>query len=134
MDYLCEKKSVLIISQNDLLQLELPRILRKENYLVYRAYDGWEGFMDIELKKPDIILLDPSIPGTVKGLEIIKMARAISDLRNIPIMMMIPQSQLKFWMYTNSENQVQGFLIIDDNLDSAVSEIEKVINTVEISN
>ncbi|MFX0211518.1 MAG: PleD family two-component system response regulator, partial [Candidatus Hodarchaeota archaeon] len=78
-----EKKSILIVDdEEDTLEM-LSTILEHENYVTWRAANGREA-LELAKKVPDLILLDIRMPG-VSGLEVCRRLKQDDDLKHIPI-------------------------------------------------
>ncbi|MCX8202282.1 MAG: response regulator [Candidatus Micrarchaeota archaeon] len=75
-------KKILIIEDdkdiNNLIRLSLG----EENYEIKSAYDGDEGLKEINIFKPDLVILDLMLPGT-DGLEICKKIKLNAETKNI---------------------------------------------------
>ncbi len=56
------KKSVLIIEDNEQNMYLLNFLLTKNNYTVYQAFNGHDGFAKAHKYNPNIILLDIQLP------------------------------------------------------------------------
>lgn len=56
----------------------VEEVLRKEGYMVLRAYSGTEAILLLENKKPDLVLLDLMLPG-LSGEEV------LSGIPDIPV-------------------------------------------------
>jgi CheY-like chemotaxis protein len=78
-----EKKSILIVDdEEDTLEM-LSTILEHEDYVTWRATNGKEA-LELAKKKPDLILLDIRMPG-VSGLEVCRQLKQNDELKHIPI-------------------------------------------------
>ena len=85
------KKLVLAIDdEKDILKL-LQYNLEREGYQVACARTGEEGLDAVKSKRPDLVLLDIMMPG-IDGLEVLKILRANSQTRNIPVLMLTAKS------------------------------------------
>ena len=70
--------SVLIVDDDvKLLQL-LKAYFDKEGFITYTAGDGLEALQAVQMKNPDIMILDLMLPG-LDGLEIARRLRASTD-------------------------------------------------------
>jgi DNA-binding response OmpR family regulator len=52
--------------------------LRAEGYVVSGALTGDEGLKDFMLVRPDLVLLDITLPGEMNGIELLKRIRSIN--------------------------------------------------------
>ena len=75
---------VLIIEDNERLCRMLQIILETDNYRVVTANDGAKGMMTFEDIRPDLVVLDISLP-QLNGWEVCQRIRKQS---NVPILMM----------------------------------------------
>jgi DNA-binding response OmpR family regulator len=79
--------SILII-EDDLSLLELYKTkFEHENFMVSTAVNGEEGFEKIKKTKPDIVILDLFMP-RLSGFDVMKLARADRELKDIPIIVL----------------------------------------------
>ncbi len=76
--------TILLCEDNDLSRDMLMRRLRRKGYGVILATDGSEGLNMAQEHKPDIILMDLSLPD-MDGWEATRRLKAIDDTRNIPV-------------------------------------------------
>lgn len=104
------KIRVLVVDDNiNFLQLA-QLALGTDDYEVFTATDGQDGFEQAKKELPDIILMDVMMP-RVSGLELLRMLLADEDVRAIPILVMTashfdPSTETVF----KQESNVKGFL------------------------
>lgn len=104
------KIKVLVVDDNvNFLQLA-QLALGSEEYEVFTALDGQDGFDQARKVKPDIILMDVMMP-RVSGLELMRMLLAEDDLKEIPVLVMTashfdPSTEMIF----KTEKNIKGFL------------------------
>ncbi|OGR40924.1 MAG: hypothetical protein A2X35_03060 [Elusimicrobia bacterium GWA2_61_42] len=104
------KIRVLVVDDNiNFLQLA-QMALGTDDYEVYTATDGQDGFDQAKKLMPDIMLMDVMMP-RVSGLELMRMLLAEEDLKEIPILVMTashfdPSTEMVF----KQEGNVKGFL------------------------
>ena len=79
-----DRKSILVIDDNRVLMLAAERVLLKQNYEVHTASSGTEGLKKAKELKPDVIILDISIPG-LDGYQVSRILKENSDTAEIPI-------------------------------------------------
>ena len=75
---------ILIVEDNELNRDMLSRRLARKNYDVLLAVDGATGIAMARAEKPDLILMDMSLP-VVDGWEATRRLKADKVLRSIPI-------------------------------------------------
>lgn len=78
------KKRILYIEDNRNNMLLIRRILQAEGHELLEARDAERGWDLIVQERPDIILVDLSLPG-IDGLELTRIVRADPELGGIPI-------------------------------------------------
>jgi len=80
---------ILIVDDDPMLSELISYSLESEGYVIVRAQDGREGLRKFELEKPDLVILDVSMP-KLNGWEVCERIRAVSDT---PVMMLTAQGQ-----------------------------------------
>ncbi|MBA2627566.1 MAG: response regulator [Gemmatimonadales bacterium] len=75
---------LLIVEDNELNRDMLSRRLTRRGYDVVLAVDGGEGVAMAEAERPDLILLDMSLP-VLDGWEVARRIKGSDTTRDIPI-------------------------------------------------
>jgi len=75
---------ILLVEDNELNRDMLSRRLTKKGYEIFMAMDGENGVELALSLKPDLILMDMSLP-VMDGWEATRRIKAHSDTRNIPV-------------------------------------------------
>lgn len=76
-------KKILIVEDTEDGMEIMTRALEKD-YLILQAYNGREGLEKAVSEKPDLILMDISLP-ILDGLTVTRRIRHTKDLENVPI-------------------------------------------------
>ena len=76
--------TILVVEDNDENWDMLSRRLRRRGYLVVRAANGQEAVEMAARERPDLILMDVSLP-VMDGLEATRRIRAHAETQTIPI-------------------------------------------------
>lgn len=80
--------SKILLVEDDKILLEMYKDkFTNEKFEVETASDGQDGINKMKSFKPDIVLLDLIMP-RVSGFEVLKMAKADPELREIPILVL----------------------------------------------
>ena len=93
VEVIAEKKIILVIDDNadirDLIQL----ICEKAGKIVMQSQDGEKGLAQIKVQRPDLILLDTTMPG-ISGLDVLTAIRQDrdSEISAIPVVMLTSNS------------------------------------------
>jgi len=91
---LSEKKTILVVDdEQDLLDL-IEYNLQKEGFDVLKAEDGLEGIEATRKHRPDLVLLDIMMP-KMDGLEVVERIRDDEKLRRIPIIFLTARGDEK---------------------------------------
>jgi DNA-binding response OmpR family regulator len=88
------KKRILIVDDSPTALTWQRLLLQLEQYETITASDGAEGVRLAQQEKPDLILLDVSMP-TMDGFEACRALRAAAETRDIPILMVTTHSEME---------------------------------------
>lgn len=83
---------ILVMEDEDALSTLLQYNLEKEGYEVAVAQDGEEGWLMIEERQPDLVLLDWMLP-KLSGIEVCRRIRSKSETRNMPVIMLTARGE-----------------------------------------
>lgn len=81
------KTKILIVEDDQALSDILFYNLQRENFNVFRAFDGREGIEQARLKQPDIIILDLMLP-RVSGMDVCRHLRKMKETSDAGILML----------------------------------------------
>lgn len=76
--------NILLVEDNEMNRDMLCRRLQRRGYTMSIAVDGQEGIEKAQTEKPDLILMDMSLP-ILDGWEATRRLKAAEDTRSIPI-------------------------------------------------
>lgn len=80
-------KDILIIEDDKDLVSTVRIVLESKNYRVREAYNGKEGYAQIQEKIPDLIILDVMMRTDTEGFDLAFKLKNNPDYQNIPILM-----------------------------------------------
>ena len=95
-DLINEAKILIIDDDPNDLQF-LGTLLQEQNYKLFFANDGEEGFKRAEKVRPDIILLDLVLPG-IDGFEILSRLKKSQTTQQIPVVIIRSWEYFFKWM------------------------------------
>jgi CheY-like chemotaxis protein len=75
---------ILLVEDNEMNRDMLTRRLEKRGYTMVVAVDGAAGLAQVKAEKPDLILMDMSLP-VIDGWEATKLIRADPEIAKTPI-------------------------------------------------
>jgi CheY-like chemotaxis protein len=81
----------ILIVEDNLDNMTTIKAILKGKYNITEALDGEIGLMKAQSEKPDLILLDMSLP-KVSGTKVIKMLKADNETKNIPLIAVTAQA------------------------------------------
>ena len=79
-----DKKTILVVEDNQLNMKLLRGLLKASNYLMLEAFDAETGIEMIKQHHPDLILMDIQLPG-MDGLEATQVIKNDPGLKHIPV-------------------------------------------------
>jgi len=87
-----DKKRILLVDDEEALVKAVEIILKHAGYEVAIAYDGCEALEKVQTEKPDLILLDVSMP-KMDGYQALERLKGSSQTETIPVIMLTARSQ-----------------------------------------
>jgi two-component system alkaline phosphatase synthesis response regulator PhoP len=119
------KKKILVVDDDaDFVEMN-KLVLEKNGYEVMVAYNGKECLEKIELKKPDLILLDVMMTRKDEGFEVSRDLRNSEQTKNIPILMITSINNEVPYTFEPDET----WLPVDDFIEKPV-EPEQLLDKV----
>jgi CheY-like chemotaxis protein len=76
--------TILLVEDNEMNRDMLSRRLERKGYRVIAAHDGGQGHALAQSEKPDLILMDMSLP-VMNGWEVTRLLKSDRETRHIPI-------------------------------------------------
>jgi CheY-like chemotaxis protein len=88
-----KKQRILIVDDNHSLVLATERVLQKDGFDVFTAYDGLEGLEKARTEKPDLIILDIMMP-KMDGYEVCHQLKSDPVTAPIPIIILSAKGEI----------------------------------------
>jgi CheY-like chemotaxis protein len=119
------KRIVVIEDNHD--NADLIEAFLEDDYKLYFAYDGLSGLNMVKDIKPDLVLLDISLP-EMDGNEVVKAIRKDNDILDIPVIALTAHAMLgdKEVFLKKGFNDYMSKPILDE--DKLIDMIEDLIN------
>ncbi|MBR0719779.1 response regulator [Bradyrhizobium liaoningense] len=113
---------ILLIEDNEMNRDMLSRRLARGGYEVAMAEDGARGVAMAASDRPDLILMDMSLPG-IDGWEATRRIKATPELRKIPIIALTAHA-----MATDREKALEAGC---DDYDTKPIELQRLLGKIE---
>lgn len=117
-------RSILIVEDSVDVREMYTNYLSKQGFEVSEAGEGQEALRKVSQAKPDLILMDLSLPG-MDGFAAIRALKANENTKLIPVIVFTAYSTQGAAMVV--EAQCEGFLLKPCSPASLVTEIERVL-------
>jgi len=75
---------ILLVEDNEMNRDMLSRRLERKGYQVVMAFDGAQGLASVQSERPDLVLMDMSLP-VMSGWEVVRKLKADPNTQSIPI-------------------------------------------------
>lgn len=92
--------TILNVDDDEAKRYTVSRILKREGFLVHEATSGEEALRNVEIQRPNLIVLDVNMPD-MSGLEVCRRLKANPQTASIPVLHLSAT-------YVRSENKAQG--------------------------
>ena len=103
------RERILIVDDNHSLVQVVARLLEKQGFEVFTAFDGVEALQKVQETRPDLIILDIVMP-RMDGYQVCQHLESEPDTAMIPILML------------TVKGQVDGAQVDEDTFDTRVQE------------
>ena len=113
---------ILLVEDNDMNRDMLSRRLIRNGYEVCLAVDGQQGADMAVSERPDLILMDMSLP-VIDGWEATRRIKATPELRKIPIIALTAHA-----MATDREKALEAGC---DDYDTKPIELQRLLGKIE---
>lgn len=113
---------ILLVEDNEMNRDMLSRRLEKRGYTVVLAVDGAAGIAQAKAEKPDLILMDMSLP-VIDGWEATKQIRADAEIAATPIIALTAHA-----MSSDREKCLQAGC---DDFDTKPVELPRLLSKIE---
>jgi len=122
MTWVKAMKKILLVEDNENNRDMLSRRLARRGYQVVFALDGKQGVEMAEQEKPDLILMDMSLP-VMDGWEATRKVKANESTRKIPVICLTAHA-----MSGDREKAIEAGC---DDYDTKPVEIDRLIGKIE---
>jgi CheY-like chemotaxis protein len=113
---------ILVVEDNEMNRDMLSRRLQRRGYEVIVAVDGGEGLALAQSQRPDLILMDMSLP-VVDGWQATRCLKAAPETRSIPIIALTAHA-----MATDRDKAVEAGC---DDYDTKPVELPRLLEKIE---
>src|ERR1700732_2643273 len=113
---------ILLVEDNEMNRDMLSRRLLRKGYEVVMAVDGGQAVTMAESDRPDLILMDMSLP-VIDGWEATRRIKATSELRKIPIIALTAHA-----MATDRNKALEAGC---DDYDTKPIELQRLLGKIE---
>ncbi|WP_128656126.1 response regulator [Paenibacillus sp. 598K] len=115
-------KVILLVEDNELNSNMLSRRLRRREYEVVLAEDGQQGVELAASRRPDLILMDLSLP-VLDGLEATRRIKSDPELAHIPIIALTAHAM--------KSDQTRALEAGCDDFDTKPIDLDRLLGKIE---
>lgn len=117
---------VLIIDDDEIITMQVERILEKNGYAAICAHHGREGLEKAAAEKPDLIILDRRMP-EMDGNETLIELKADHDIRHIPVIMLTGDQRVSD-IRTSLDLGAVDYIVKPFDMDDFLTRVNKALN------
>ena len=121
-----DKAKILVVDDSGYMRKLLESRLKANNYQVILAEDGKEAFSKAESEKPDLVLLDVSMP-QIDGFQTAEKLRSHASTRSIPIIFVTARGQQEEIFKATKELNAAAYIIKPFRSEILLDEIKKAL-------
>jgi two-component system cell cycle response regulator DivK len=114
---------ILLVEDNEMNRDMLSRRLTRRGYEVVMAFDGEQGVAMAQAEKPDLILMDMSLP-VIDGWEATRRVKANEATRNIPIIALTAHAM--------SDDREKAMEAGCDEYDTKPIDLERLLTKIQM--
>jgi CheY-like chemotaxis protein len=113
---------ILLVEDNEMNRDMLARRLQRAGYEVVIAMDGKEGVSMAQSARPDLILMDLSLP-VLDGWEAMRQLKAIPEMRGVPIIALTAHAM--------ASDRAKAIEAGADDFDTKPIELKRLVEKIE---
>ncbi len=117
-------KNVLVVDDSAAIRQSVSYVLEQEGYAVVQAEDGQAGVDKLDGTAFDLIITDVNMP-RMDGIELVRQARAKSDYKFTPIVVLTTESQASK-MDEGKAAGATGWIVKPFNTDKLLAVVKKL--------
>ena len=121
--------TILLVEDNEMNRDMLSRRLARKGYAVLEATDGQQGIDKAKEEKPDLILMDMSLP-VIDGWEATKKLKADEATKDIPVIALTAHARERDRV-KSMDVGCQDFFTKPVDLPSVLEKIRELLGTEE---
>lgn len=122
-------KKIMIIEDDKELQEMYKLNFEMAGYKVFQEFDGLEGISTIVDKKPDVILLDITMPN-MDGFEFLKVMKENTSM-NIPVIVCTDRSDKETYDKTVTSGAAGFILKVDYSGKQLVEKVGQIVDGIQ---
>lgn len=124
-----EKKSVLVIEDEQALQEALKLKLEKEGIEVLTASTGEEALEALKKRRPTLVTLDILLP-RMNGLEVLQKIRGDANLRDLPVVIVSVSGGQEKIKQAFAMNVVDYLIKSEYKIENIVKKIKEILENL----
>jgi two-component system KDP operon response regulator KdpE len=121
---------ILIVDDEPSIRDALGLKLRNEGFTVFLCDNGLDGLRTFHAERPDLVVLDIVMPGSMDGLVVCKRIREIADT---PIMMLSAEAIKEEQIVEGLNAGADEYLIKPIRLNEFVARLRAILRRVQVS-
>jgi CheY-like chemotaxis protein len=121
------KAKILVIDDNSYMRKLLESRLKANDYQVVLAEDGKEAINKAQLEKPDLVLMDITMP-KMDGFQTAEKLKAHASTRSIPIIFVTARGQEEEIFKATKELGAAAYIIKPFRSEILLNEIKKALD------
>jgi len=123
-DVTTEKKTVLIVDDEENLVHILARKFEDEGITAYTAFNGREGLTLAREKRPEIMLLDVVMP-EMDGFEVLRALKEDKELSDMPVILLTNSSSIETVAQAVTSGMNEFLVKTEIGLDEVVRHVKQ---------
>lgn len=117
-------KTILIVDDSETVRQQVGTALEQAGYVVVRAVDGSDGWLQLAKRPFDLAIFDVNMP-RLGGLELLERVRKDASLRHIPVLMLTTEVRREAIERAKAAG-AKGWMTKPVKLDALVATVERV--------
>jgi CheY-like chemotaxis protein len=121
------KSKILVVDDNPFICELMQSRLEASGYNVVTAVNGEEALRKVKVEKPDIVLLDVTMPG-MDGFQVAAEIKKDEEISDIAIVMVTAHGEHDSVIRAMSSLDIAGYVLKPFKPEELLSEIEKALS------